>query len=194
MVPDILSRLRTATNDLHHSVEQCAYGEEIKNCSISLNQYQELIYKNYYIHRHIDDAFQEYLKQFPSSFLQKFVIYRSNWLAQDVSYFSTASSKHFHNLPTFQFSNPAQILGCLYVIEGSMLGGNLIWKHLQKTKSLNAIEYFHFYEKGSLTVRERWLQFMQLLKSYPWSEEEMMLAEDAACKTFELYLTVYQSN
>jgi heme oxygenase len=81
-------------------------------------------------------------------------------------------------------TNPAQVWGCLYVLEGSTLGGALISKHINKVLGLIAeygCAFFSSYERNGGTI---WQMFTCMLEAYAcrYHEEDRII--DAACETF----------
>lgn len=59
-----------------------------------------------------------------------------------------------HELPTVQ--SLANLLGCLYVIEGATLGGQVIAKHLQKNLGISSTSGGEFFNGYGLETMNRW--------------------------------------
>ena len=83
------------------------------------------------------------------------------------------------------FSNEAEALGALYVLEGATLGGQVIIKQLKKNDSFAAfpLAYYNVYTKQTGL---RWKQFLEVINRY----EDHESAVQGAQKVYELYLTV----
>lgn len=77
----------------------------------------------------------------------------------------------------------AQILGSVYVLEGSALGGLLISKHLS-TFSFYTPERGSFFLADPKTVSSNWKAFLERLESVPALDENEVIA--SAVLTFEL--------
>jgi heme oxygenase len=93
-----------------------------------------------------------------------------------------------HTLPLCEtlpnLTNPAQVWGCLYVLEGSTLGGMFISKHINKVLGLTAEHGCAFFSSYESNVGIMWQMFTQKLEAYAcrYHEEESIV--DAACETF----------
>lgn len=77
-----------------------------------------------------------------------------------------------------------QALGCLYVLEGSTLGGQIISRHLQSVHDLDAGNGAAFFRSYGPEVGAMWRAFGAALCSYPAGPEEEKLILSAACETF----------
>jgi heme oxygenase (biliverdin-IX-beta and delta-forming) len=78
-----------------------------------------------------------------------------------------------------------QALGCLYVLEGSTLGGQIISKHIEKRLELDKTKGCAFFHGYGEQTGSKWREFCQVLCSYPESntiEQKSIL--DTAIITF----------
>jgi len=87
------------------------------------------------------------------------------------------------NLP--ELNTPAQVLGCLYVIEGATLGGQIISKHLLANLGLganNGAAFFHGYGANS---GSQWQSFRSFLtrNAEPINQDDIIVA--SANETFK---------
>lgn len=86
-----------------------------------------------------------------------------------------------------QMGTPAQHLGVLYVIEGSMMGGKIIAKKLDSLFGEQAkpiTNYFRGYDEKSM---QRWDALCQCLERASNSENEQEQIIIAACETFLIW-------
>ena len=67
------------------------------------------------------------------------------------------------NLPVL--SNPGQVLGCLYVIEGATLGGQIISRHLETALGLGATSGASFFSGYGPQTGSRWKAFCAMLEA-----------------------------
>lgn len=78
-----------------------------------------------------------------------------------------------------------QLLGCAYVMEGATLGGMAIQSMAQKARTSLPSSFFSVY---GATTRERWAEFLGILKSchrrFPDQDEEVI---EAALDTFQAF-------
>jgi heme oxygenase len=98
-------------------------------------------------------------------------------LGQPVTDLSTCS-----NLP--EISNKAQAFGCLYVMEGSTLGGRIISKWLQKNPFISLQEeQLHFFNGYQEQTGSKWKTFLDALNE----QQDIKAVIDAANETFILF-------
>ncbi|MEM8527161.1 MAG: biliverdin-producing heme oxygenase [Bacteroidota bacterium] len=186
---EVLLQLKLATQELHDLTEQHAHAAQIRAGTLTRSQYETLLSKNYHIHTHLEEAIQS-SPAFPE--IQDFFLTRTPWLEQDL--------KHLH-LPPKTFFPPAslnfnqipQLIGALYVVEGSMLGGRMIAKLLQRQAEFTDCKAFHFYEGKGAATKNRWKVFATLAEKYITTSEEQTAAKTAAIQTFQFFLSVYQN-
>ena len=93
-----------------------------------------------------------------------------------------------HTLPLCQtlpaVTTPAQMWGCLYVLEGSTLGGTLISKHITQQLGLTAEHGCAFFCSYGSHIGSMWRTFTHSLEAYACMSHEEDLIIDAACETF----------
>lgn len=87
-------------------------------------------------------------------------------LEKDARALGVSFDRSHTDFPSLNLDSKAKVLGMIYVVEGSTLGGRVIAKHLAKKLGLNAMNgaaYFHNY--GS-AVASRWLETQALLNDF----------------------------
>lgn len=85
-------------------------------------------------------------------------------------------------------STLAQVLGCMYVLEGATLGGQIIRRELRNRPEFLKKDYFGFYNSYGNEVGPRWREFCAGLDRYaldnPAVETRQAIIE-AATRTFQ---------
>lgn len=93
-----------------------------------------------------------------------------------------------HTLPLCEtlpsLTTPAQMWGCLYVLEGSTLGGVLLSKHITQQLGLTAENGCAFFCSYGSQIGSMWRTFTRTLEAYACTSHEEDLIIDAACETF----------
>ncbi len=82
------------------------------------------------------------------------------------------------------FEGPAGVLGCLYVIEGATLGGQVIARHVQATLGIgpsSGASFFHGHGEGT---RGRWRAFTAVLAAFGGDEGQQDAMVGSAIGTF----------
>jgi len=161
---NIISKLRTHTGTLHSELEQTPISVALLDEHVSTQNYVSYLQKMREI-----VAFYE-TKVFPAladtlpdlSDRKKLTL-----IDEDLNYLSSQISDP-SSFETSDIPNPSvgYALGCMYVMEGSTLGGKVILKHVSKTLGVVPEQgglYFTGY--GEETGRY-WKTFLQTLQEY----------------------------
>ncbi|SHJ11697.1 biliverdin-producing heme oxygenase [Aquimarina spongiae] len=190
MSTSILQVLKQETSLLHKTAEEKNLAKYIIENSITLEQYIALIKQNYTLYKTLEDQLICNKELLPEPY-QKFVSNKK----------SEALKKDLSNLNVFwedtkslaiSFSDSfASVIGIMYVIEGSMLGGQVIKHHIQKCQSLQGIPEQFFFGDDSKAVRLRWNQFCDTLLKSSFTESEVRQSVLSAKKTFEYFIRVF---
>lgn len=88
------------------------------------------------------------------------------------------------NLP--RLDSPAHVLGCLYVMEGSTLGGQVLTRHFEKALSLSERSGVAYFSGYGAETGKKWREFISFLEekaqAHPdWSDQIIA----SAIETFE---------
>jgi heme oxygenase len=73
-------------------------------------------------------------------------------------------------------------LGCLYVLEGATLGGQVVLRHLTGVPSLEGVTWFSFLSSYGAEVGPMWREFGEFLTVQANGDDEAIVR--AACETF----------
>jgi len=77
-----------------------------------------------------------------------------------------------------------QALGCLYVLEGSRLGGQHLYRQFEASLRISPASGGSFLHGEGPRTGLRWRRFIAVLDADPAPEEARLEAVDAACRTF----------
>ncbi len=75
-----------------------------------------------------------------------------------------------------------QALGCLYVLEGSTLGGQVVTRYLAGVPSMEDVTWFSFFSSYGAEVGPMWQEFGEFLTVHARGDDEAIVR--AACETF----------
>lgn len=159
---------------------------------MKLEQYKELIQRNYLIHASLEHQIKSVLNENKHASVSYFFHSKLDWLEKDMN---ALGLKKPHTIPKVipipHFRNIAELFGCLYVIEGSMLGGRLIYKALRKDKNLHSIPEFHFFKNYGNDVGLRWKTFKNIVED---ENDDPDATIRAAKTTFRFYESIFRLN
>jgi heme oxygenase len=99
------------------------------------------------------------------------------------------TSARISQLPQCQelpdLSDMSRMLGCLYVLEGSTLGGQLLLRHFRDTLNLSPDTGASFYEPYGSETGKMWKAFVKFLDQYGEQHADLSSTIAAASETFE---------
>ena len=180
---DFLKNLRTQTSPYHAKLEEAGLSSRLMDPGLTIETYKSILIafygfiipaeKHYYVNS---------LTIFPRLALYK----RGGLLMQDLLFLGL-SETDLKNLPQFKvtpFQNESAILGCLYVLEGSKLGGQMISRHVtNKLKFINEEGTKFFSAHGAETGRY-WKEFIDILCRYALDTKQEEMIIEGAKQTF----------
>ena len=189
----ILTTLKKETAVAHKATEAVALGHKMKDLTLSRAEYSQLISCNWWIHQRIEKTIDAFLTQQTFPKLSVFFDRKSEWLAADMAYLNIIPNQQpFSTIVYPKITTKAALLGCLYVIEGSMLGGQLMVNLFRKHATLNDIAQFHFYQGYGKNTRQRWKTFQALTNEMEWTPLTTQQAVQQAKDTFRFFQSTYQ--
>ncbi len=90
-----------------------------------------------------------------------------------------------------ELKTPAQVLGCLYVVEGATLGGQIISKHLQANLGMGPETGAAFFHGYGTNTGQQWKSFREFITSNaePMSQnDEIVLSANDTFQTLSEWL------
>ena len=149
---------------------------------MTLDQYKDLIQRNYLIHSILEDRVRTVLNANQGDSLTYFFHSKLNWLEKDINHLSI---KKPISLPTSiltpSFNNISDLYGCLYVVEGSMLGGRILYQALKQNKQLSSVPEFHFFKNYGNNAPLRWKTFKNIVED---EDQDPQATTRSAINTF----------
>lgn len=186
----ILEHLKEKTKAIHDEVEEDNLTGFIMDGSINQAQYEELLRQNFSVYKAVEDFINARYDNLPDE-LKPFAGYqKTNALAKDIAGFS--------NFPLPQptaITGPRDLgtlVGALYVIEGSMMGGMMMSKKLQSCEKLEHIEAHYFYNTDTKVAATRWKSFKEAVLSCKFTSEDIDKAGVSAIHIFEHFKKAYK--
>lgn len=189
----ILSLLKESTKAHHDATELEAQSHKISTGTLSLLEYKKLLLCNWQIHNHLKNAFS-FLEGIPISTDKKFVDNsRLQWLEIDLKELGV-NVLEVANKPKQapSYSTSSEVIGGLYVVEGSMLGGQYICRQLRQNTEIKAASSFYFYNGYGKETGKRWAAFRQLAIQNIKTREDIESCVAAAKQTFDFFKSSYQ--
>ncbi|QBC28319.1 biliverdin-producing heme oxygenase [Methylomonas sp. LW13] len=184
--------LKAASNDYHNRLNQHSFLVGITQPDYSLAKYRKLLSAYY----HLYQALEQRLIAFQSSqdcqfdYSQRLKL---PWICRDLAFLGIDPLREYNmaqNLPAPQVASMGEYTGVLYVIEGSMLGGQLISRSLEAYHGLNGEAGACFFRGYGQNTGPMWQDFLRFAENLAGDDDQRSAAEHAACQTFQFFIQV----
>ena len=158
----MLKMLKEATGPRHAALERRL---PLLNADLSLSTYLQFVQRLYGFYEPLESTLTELpwweIIGVDYSLRLKTPRLREDLLALGLTVPSIAALPRCRNLPSL--TSEAQLWGCLYVIEGATLGGQIIIKNLNRNIGLTAVSGASFFDGYGAQTGSRWKSFCAAL-------------------------------
>lgn len=186
-----MQKLRAATAEKHKAAEAVSFSGKIMSGTLSCNEYTVLVKGNYIVHRLLEEKLRGVIPahhpiDLPAREKLPLLIRDLEDLGIDHEKLDIEFAAAY--LPAIT-SLPAAV-GCLYVLEGSTLGGNVIYKALKKSPATSSFPMNYYCCYGAQTGA-MWKAFTDQINAMQISEHDEAEIITNAKQTFDLYIGVF---
>ena len=156
--PSILTRLRLETRGEHEAVERVL---NLMDTALGAAAYRQRLAQFYGFYGPLEAALHVRCSPQLTTLLPR--LNKTTLLRQDLQRLglNAAALPLCNELPTIQ--TEAEVLGCLYVMEGATLGGRMITQHVQKTFGIMPATGGSFFDGYGHDTGRMWQDMRQLL-------------------------------
>jgi heme oxygenase len=177
-----LKNLRQQTGESHVKLEENKYSKVILEPNVTLSDYQVYIARLYGVTKACENDIFPVISSVLTDIGER---YKSGLILEDLSKTGISDDK-ISNLPVYKFKtgDVAEALGVMYVLEGSTLGGKILYKHMHQYLNMdaeNGASYFYGY--GSKTGI-LWKNFIAAFVDYAVEENCEQKIISSAVLTF----------
>ena len=188
----IMARLKAGTAAQHAVAESKPLEAALIEGSIGRAQYQKYLAQRWLIHRALEKATDQALKNDARlSSLNLPFLYQTKNLESDLARLQ-ANLDSLLPLPgatslteKIQKAAPATLMGIFYVFEGSKNGARFIAKALAKAWGLPDTTGFRYLDPHGEEQRSLWMKFRSAMDAIAWTPEEQVQMVAAAQATFD---------
>lgn len=171
-----LTELRTKTQKLHSQLERESGFSDLMKVTVSYDQYVSALKNLHYFLSMLEPSIASHLSD------DEYLYQRRLWCVE-----RDLASLNGLTYPTIEPTDLTyhEAIGAAYVIEGSTLGGKLLYKRLQKQDFIakaSALSYFSFYRKNT------WSDYIWWLEKQSFKSEAIDSICLGATHAFELLL------
>ncbi|GAB3943377.1 hypothetical protein GCM10028805_09530 [Spirosoma harenae] len=185
----LLERLRAETRPQHEQTEALFYTEALQNGTLSADEYSHLLRTHLTFHQALETAIERH-----PDFFQDYELdsrRKTQWLLDDLAHLN-------ESLPDLQPElfvewSPMALLGAAYVSEGSMLGGTVIGRLLQKNPAIQPLlSHARFYQGYGQLTGINWKNFGAFATRQGEAHADEVVA--AAKQAFTDYQAIFEKN
>lgn len=196
--PRILTRLREETRALHEKLEKKSPLQRLFQPGVSLDDYKGIIIKFYGLYKALEPKLVEAKDRLGLDFnlepRLKMQLLERDLKALGMSADEISQLPICADLPTLNTAE--DVLGCLYVIEGSTLGGQFISRQLNNTFSLdenNGAAFFNGYGSETGPMWKSFGEFLVANAKTPSSENKIVKSASSTFNKIGEWLSIDKS-
>ena len=181
----ILQRLKQDTQAVHASLE--THIDLFKRVR-SDQSYRALLESFYGLHHPYDSLIQGTASEISPWLPDVRSRTRIEALRRDLGVLGNSTLNDLPQATIPSFQTTAEMFGCLYVLEGSTLGGQIISRHIRETLNYTPENGCAFFSAYGSNVGEMWMKFRVGIEAY--SESHPQYNDDViafATKTFQTF-------
>jgi heme oxygenase (biliverdin-IX-beta and delta-forming) len=156
----VAAQLKSGTEALHRQVERTMPVAELLGGTISIESYGALLQRLHTIHAELEQRIEKSLENHPQ--LSTYYFPKLPWLREDLVALGLPLPCPAADVVA-ETESAAHLAGRLYVLEGAMLGGQVILKGLKKNSLLRHLPHCFYTGYGPMTST-KWRAFVEMLE------------------------------
>jgi heme oxygenase len=186
-------QLKQATHELHVLLNRHFLLSGLTQPAYPLENYRRVLIAYFYLYQGLELRINAFLDKRAGEFDYTARV-KLPWLVSDLNYLDIAvPPPELPLLASLNFpeiSNVDQLLGVLYTIEGSTLGGQVIARSLSKNFGLSAGQGASFFNGYGEQTSSMWQAFLGYVSAASEQKAQYAEVEQAAVQTFRLFKQV----
>ena len=184
--PEILNKLKAATKHQHDYLESISHTKKIADNSLTMEEYRHILLSNYYFHETFEKAVDSILTDSQKAELNWEARKKTHLLRADLETIGTDPFLLREGVfPALPMNTLEEVLGAMYVTEGSTLGGAVIVRHLRQNPNLASAREFKFYGCYGEQIGAMWGQYAMYVASHATTPQAEEIIVKAGVDTFE---------
>lgn len=193
--PELLQQaLRTATAELHEAVEACRFSRRLFNGEVQRDEYVRYLTAMRTVHARLE-CHLDRLSCGPEAELWAKCQRRSRLLDSDLAYFEPAACSPetvanrsalalADQFGRFAERSPIRLLGALYVLEGSSLGGQVLKSRVARALALDGEGGLSYFAGAGARTAHHWRAFVSRLNALELAKPQRSEVLAGAVATF----------
>ena len=182
-------QLKVAIQPYHIRLNRNSALANLTSPQLSASEYHNILLIYSFLYAALENRLHEYLELHPTIFNYKDRI-KHQWLLNDLAFLDIQTKEKeskFQSLVIPKIEHIGQLIGVLYAIEGSTLGGQVISRCLEKNKGLTSVSGARFFNGYGQRTKIMWQEFLCFAETISEMEEECQAAVNSACETFCIF-------
>lgn len=182
---ELRSELRSATHDQHIKVNRHPLIEGLTKAGFPQRNYLALLRSYAPLYQALEAEFETCAEsmKIPFSYSDR---KKLPMIMQDLRYYN-ASPFESLSMQVPEIKSLGALVGVLYAIEGSTLGGQVISRSLEQHLGVNKESGAAFFNGYGDATKEKWVTFIQFAEAAVTNDQELAEAKRAARETFTLF-------
>ncbi|MDM1073844.1 biliverdin-producing heme oxygenase [Empedobacter brevis] len=173
--------LKEKTAAYHSEIEEKLESNKLFNSTFTDKNYYKMLQVNHIFLKSYEDSIKQFLNE---KDLENLALTKLDKLVLIERDLQELGLEEIKTQKQFELHNRAEAIGALYVIEGSMLGGNVIAKTLKKYPFLENKSFNYFGHYGE-NLGPIWKTFIAYINQEFTTEEEKQFVFEGARKAYE---------
>ena len=195
-VSSVREKLQQHTHSFHTRLSHHPLLLGLTGPDYPIRDYTTLLLAYHRFYRQIEGEIEEGLLRFDLPYCYE-KRRRLPWLEADLRYFQiepdTAERPDAPASIGQEIDSPGKIIGMLYAIEGSALGGQVVLRHLTENKGLTGATGARFFQGYGADTLLRWREFCAFAECFADKPETLQQAKFAAGDVFISIKTILDS-
>ena len=191
----LMTALRDATRDAHQRLEGLPFAEALSSSELPVESYVGYLQAMAEVHSELEQQITAAEDPRIASVWND-SMRKSHLLRQDLDYFASLTIRDIPAalsvadsfadwLAERSAASPLSMLGCLYVLEGSTLGGKTLAIWVRRTFRISEQSGMAYLQPYGDDAEKRWSEFSKAMNQLKLSESERSVVVEAALETFE---------
>jgi|SRR5450830_1056535 len=194
-------RMRDLTHSYHEELNHHPLLMGLMQPNSLLSDYHKLLCAYFQIYQSLEDEIIRFLKATPCIFDYAERL-KLPWIVEDLQFFQHYPIDYPINQANLadkaviipEIAGIGHLVGILYVLEGSTLGGQFISASLLKNHGLHGTQGARFYKGYGEKTALMWQDFIAFSETLNNDGVQCEAAAEAACQTFQLFIDVLDNH
>jgi heme oxygenase len=162
-------RIKTETADLHRQTESSRLSVALMSENLTEKDYSDYLLRMKDIVEHYEEIVFDKLASIIPDIEQR---RKLHLIKNDLAFFNVDEAAGNFSLPPTE--NTAVLLGYMYVLEGSSLGGAMIYKHVSRQLDISEQNGGAYFTSYGAELSAKWKSFLDILGNHEQQADEII--------------------